>query len=70
MKLVNNWREARKWLSMKIPAANAAFLLTWSQLPQKFQDALPLPWVIGIAVLLLLAGMFGRVVDQTPKEKS
>lgn len=68
MKLIDEWRQAHKWLSVQIPAINAAFLLVWSQLPQKFQDVLPVPVVIGIAVFLLVAGVFGRVVDQTPKE--
>lgn len=69
MKLVDDARSAWRWLSMQIPAANTAFLATWALLPQKFQDALPMPWVIGIAVVLLVLGMVGRVVDQTPKDK-
>lgn len=64
MKLVEDWRKAYKWLSVQIPAINAAFLLTWTQLPQKFQEALPLPWVIGIAVSLLVLGMVGRLMHQ------
>lgn len=69
MKLVDDWRSALRWFSVQVPAVNAAFLLTWSQLPQKFQDALPLPWVIGIAVVLLVVGVVGRLVKQTPKGK-
>ena len=64
MRLVDDWRKALKWFSVQIPAANAAFLLTWSQLPAKFQEALPLPWVIGIAVGLLVLGVAGRLVKQ------
>lgn len=67
MKLVPDWRKAGKWLSIQIPAANVAFLATWAVLPQKFQDSLPLWAVITIAVLLLLAGMFGRLVQQDDK---
>jgi hypothetical protein len=64
MKLVPEVRKAWRWLSIQIPALNVAFLGTWSLLPQKFQDALPLPWVVGIAVGLLVLGMFGRLVKQ------
>lgn len=68
MRLVDDWRKALRWFSVQIPAANAAFLLTWTTLPPKFQDALPVPWVVGIAVALLVAGIFGRLVQQEPVE--
>lgn len=64
MKLVDDWKKCLGWFSVQLPAINAAFLLTWSQLPTKFQDALPLPWVIGIAVGLLVLGVIGRLVKQ------
>jgi H+/Cl- antiporter ClcA len=64
VKLVDDWRNALKWFSVNVHAANVAFLVTWANLPQKFQDSLPLPWVIGIAVGLLVLGVVGRLVDQ------
>lgn len=64
MKLVDDWKGCLRWFSVQIPAVNAAFLLTWTQLPAKFQDALPIPWVVGIAVGLLVLGVIGRLVDQ------
>lgn len=67
MKLVPNWRKARKWLSIQIPAINIAFLGTWAVLPQKFQDALPVWAVVAIAVALLVLGMVGRLIQQESK---
>lgn len=67
MKLVPNWRKARKWLSIQIPAVNVAFLATWSLLPEKFQEAIPVWAVVGIAVALLVLGMVGRLIQQEPK---
>jgi protein-S-isoprenylcysteine O-methyltransferase Ste14 len=64
MKLVPNWRKARKWLSIQIPAVNIAFLGTWAVLPPKFQDALPVWAVVAIAVALLALGMVGRLIQQ------
>lgn len=64
MKLVDDWRGALRWLSVQIPAINAAFLVTWANLPAKFQEALPVPWVIGIAVGLLVLGVVGRLIKQ------
>jgi hypothetical protein len=67
VKLVPEARKAWRWLSIQIPALNVAFLATWSLLPAKFQDALPLPWVIGIAVALIVLGVVGRLIHQEPK---
>lgn len=69
MKLVPDWRSAWKWLSVQVPAINTAFLTTWALLPPKFQDALPLPAVLAIAISLLLTGMAGRLLDQTEDKK-
>jgi hypothetical protein len=64
---VEDWRKALRWFSVQASAVNAMFLVTWASLPPKFQDALPVPWVIGIAVALLVLGTFGRLVDQKRK---
>lgn len=66
--LVSDWRKAWKWLSVQANILNASFLATWAMLPEKFQNALPISTVIGIAVALLVLGTVGRVIDQTPKE--
>lgn len=63
--LVENASSAWKWFSMNIPAVNVAFLSTWVTLPEKFQNALPVPVVLGIAIALIVAGMVGRLVKQT-----
>lgn len=67
-KLVSNWRRCLTWFSVNIPALNLAFLGTWSMLPEKFQDAIPMPWVVGIAASLIVLGVAGRLLDQTKKE--
>lgn len=64
-KLVRNASSAWRWFSMQASSVNAAFLVVWAALPPKFQDSLPVPWVIGIAVTLLVLGMIGRMVDQS-----
>ena len=67
MKLVHNWKQSLGWFSVQVPAINTAFLGTWALLPVKFQDALPMPWVIGIAIVLILLGVAGRLIDQPIK---
>ncbi|MFA7291827.1 MAG: hypothetical protein WC023_06220 [Rhodocyclaceae bacterium] len=66
-RLVPEWRRALRWFSVNIPALNLAFLGTWSVLPEKFQDALPMPWVVGIAAALIVLGVVGRLIEQPPK---
>lgn len=61
---VDDWREAATWLSMQAMAVNTAFLSVWALVPQKFQDALGEKWVFGIAIALLVLGMFGRLTAQ------
>ena len=69
MKLIDNWRQAWRMLSVQIPTINIAFLGTWAALPDKFQDALPMPWVIGIAVVLIVFGVVGRLIAQPKVEQ-
>lgn len=69
MRLVDDAKSCWKWLSVQFPALNLAFLGTWSVLPVKFQDALPLPWVIGIAAALIVLGVVGRLIAQSEKPK-
>lgn len=61
---VADWRRSWRWFSMAIPTINMAFLSTWALLPQKFQDALPLPWLLPITIVLIVLGMAGRLIDQ------
>jgi hypothetical protein len=70
MKIVEEWRQSWRWLSVQVPALNTAFLGTWALLPEKFQDSLPLPYVLGIAIALLVLGVAGRLIDQAPKAAS
>jgi protein-S-isoprenylcysteine O-methyltransferase Ste14 len=64
MKFVTDVKQCWRWLSVQIPALNVAFLGTWAVLPAKFQEALPMPWVIGIAVGLIVLGVAGRLYKQ------
>lgn len=68
MTLVEDWRQALKWFSVQFPLVNTAFLSTWALLPAKFQDVLPVPVVIIIAITLIVIGVAGRLIDQNPKD--
>ena len=62
--LIPNWREGWRMLSVQIPALNTALIATWSAIPSKFQDAFPLPWLLGTVVFLLVLGVVGRMIKQ------
>jgi len=66
--LVPDWRAGWKWFSVQANAVNASFLATWALLPEKFQNAVPISAVLGIAIAILVIGTLGRFIDQTPKE--
>lgn len=69
LRLVADWRRAWRWYSVNMPALAAALLATWATLPEKLQDSFS-PLELKIAALVLIsAGLLGRLVDQTPPEK-
>jgi hypothetical protein len=70
VKLIDNAKQWYKMFSIQANALNVSFLATWSLLPPKFQEVLPIPVVIGIAVSLLVLGTFGRLVAQRSIEKT
>jgi L-asparagine transporter-like permease len=62
--VVNDWRDAWRWLSMRAMALSGAEVAGWGALPQPWRDAVP-HWVFVLVVLSTLAlGMIGRVVQQ------
>lgn len=65
MKLVENWREAWKWHSVWIIAALSAAPYVWAELPDDLKASIPSEWLPLIAVLVGVAGIFGRVRDQS-----
>lgn len=72
MKLVDNWRSAWKWWSMRFAAAAVAAQGAWMTIPQDtllefISDAAQRK----ITALLVLAAIIGRLIDQgtaAPKE--
>lgn len=69
MKVVSDWRRAHKWMSMQSMVFVNALLISWAAIPEKFQDALPIGWVIAISATALGLGTVGRLVQQAPKDR-
>lgn len=70
MKLVQDWKQCWKWLSMHFTGLGLAGAATYMALPSKLQDAIPhnlVPWLsMGLFCLIFV----GRIVDQEKKDAS
>ena len=64
MTLIPNIKQAWKMFSIQAQTINAALLVSWQSLPATFQTILPVQYLIGIAVALLILGIAGRVIQQ------
>ena len=64
-KLVNDWKNAPKWLSTQMMAVAASVQMAWMGLPEDMKATIPQDWVGVITTFLLIAGIAGRVVDQS-----
>jgi len=64
MKLVDDWKSAWKWFSVQFVAAAGAVQLSVLAFPDSMRAWLP-DWLTHLlAVGLLMAAVFGRLVDQ------
>lgn len=64
MKLIDNWKKGWKFISVHCMVLAQAIIGSWMALPMKMQDTIPVQYVLGLAVVLLAAGIVGRFVDQ------
>jgi len=64
MQLIPNIKQAWKMFSIQAQALNAALLVSWQSLPSSFQTVLPVQYLLIIAVVLLVLGVVGRVIQQ------
>jgi len=49
--------------------AAAAVQGAWIFIPDDLRASIPERWAQGLTALLLLLGIVGRLIDQTPKDK-
>lgn len=64
LKLVPDWREAYRWLSVQGAALGLMLIGAWNTVPEELRAALPTWLVATIAVIVLLGVILGRLVDQ------
>ena len=64
MTFIPNIKQAWKMFSIQAQAINAALLVSWQSLPATLQTVIPVQYLLVIAVILLVLGMVGRVIQQ------
>lgn len=64
MKLVDNWHKLHKTFSVQAMAAAGAIQAVWPTIPDDLKASLPHNLVHWVSIVLLGAGIFGRMVDQ------
>ncbi len=64
MKLIADWHQAWRWLSMQFIAVAAALQASLLLFPDVIRAFVPDSWMHGIALTLLAAAVLGRLVDQ------
>jgi hypothetical protein len=64
MKIVPNWKNAWRWISVHAMAYAAAVQVTWASLDEDMRDKLPDDLVLYLTLALLLLGLIGRVIKQ------
>ena len=64
VRLIPQWRKAWRMFSIQCMTLATAVQGTWIAMPADMRTSLESPWVQWASVGLLVAGIFGRLVDQ------
>lgn len=67
MKLVSDWKQAYKWISVNCMTIAAAVQGAWVYIPEDLKTSAPRNLVTIITVSLLVLGVVGRIIDQEKK---
>ena len=67
MKLDPNWRQSWRWLSMHAMTLALAVQGAWLAVPDDLRQVVPQWASYAVTGVLLVAGLLGRLVDQSPK---
>lgn len=64
VKLIDEWKNAWKMVSMWCMGLPAAFIGVWELLPPEFQATVPPAVLTKVTAVMLVIGMAGRLVKQ------
>lgn len=64
MKLVDEWKQCWKWLSVHCMTLGAAIQGAWLYIPEDMKQSMPPQLVTVVTIALLALGVFGRLIKQ------
>ena len=64
MKLIDDWRRAWRFFSVKLQGGVVALAAGWAVMPQEWKDAVPKWVLVACAGAFAIATIGGRVVQQ------
>lgn len=64
LKLVKDWRNAWKWISVNAMISAGAVQGAWLQIPDDMKANIPQKLVSSLTIGLLLLGVLGRLIKQ------
>lgn len=67
MKLVDNAKQAWRWISVQAMVAAGVLQVVWETIPADLKTSMPDSYVRWITLSLLVLGVAGRLVDQGKK---
>lgn len=67
MKLVNDWKQAWRWISVNCMIIAGAIQAAWMSISDDMKAVIPHNMVEYVTIALLLFGVVGRLVKQEPK---
>ena len=70
MNLIPEWKKAHRMLSVQAMALATAIQGIWPTIPVDLKSTLPSNLVHWVSIALLVAGIFGRLVDQGHKDSA
>jgi hypothetical protein len=66
--LIDNWRNAWRWISVWALVTLSSLPVVWASLPEDLKVAVPDGWAKWIMFLVAIGGLAGRFVDQKGKD--
>lgn len=64
MKLINNWKQAWRFLSVQFNALGTTIAVTYASMYSQLKDAFPPEYMAGVTAAVFILGIIGRVKSQ------
>jgi len=70
LKLVDNWRNCKTWISSWCFNIVAALSAGWNTLPSEWKPLIPVNYLLYVIIFFCVIGFIGRLIKQPEKNAS